>query len=144
MTLNVENVSIHQWKSYAQHSPEGWSSFDTRHCNDVWATKIYKQKLTEVSAPWARPGSTNLANSGRVRSIVMSMSVCLSVRSHNSKTSTAELRQFFCMLPISQHRQRRPSQCCNMLCTAGFVHDVTSSDLHIMALWRIMLIPKRN
>jgi len=70
----------------------------------------------------------NIINSppGGVRSIVMSMSVCLSVRSHNSKTTRPNFTKFFVRIacgPGPDLFWRR----WDTLCTSGFADDVMFS-----------------
>ena len=56
---------------------------------------------------------------GGMQSIVMSMFVCLSVRSHNSKTTQQNFTKVFVHVACA-----RGSVILNSLCTSGFVDDV--------------------
>jgi len=71
---------------------------------------------------------------GRVQDIVMSMHVCLSVRSHNSKTTRLDISKFLCVPygrgSVSLWRR------CDTLCTSGIVNDV------MFSLWHVLCIPK--
>jgi len=58
--------------------------------------------------------------------MAMSMYVCLSVCSHSSKSTSAELHQIFVHVtygPCSVFLRRR----CDTLCTSGYVDDVMFS-----------------
>jgi len=66
----------------------------------------------------------------RLRSIVMSMSaclfVCLSVRSHNSKTTLPNFTKFLCTMPVAVASVLLWRHC-DMLCSSGFTDDVVFS-----------------
>jgi len=62
----------------------------------------------------------------------MSMSVCLSVHSHNTKTTLPNFTIFLCMLPFNPDSVLL-SQRYNTLCNSGFVDDVMISQYGPMA-----------
>jgi len=71
--------------------------------------------------------------------------VCLSVRSHISETNdhTPNLTKFVCMLPVAVSRSFSDG-----VATVGLHYVLPvlwmTSCFYIMALWRVMCIPKRR
>jgi len=78
---------------------------------DHWSVRVFRL----YSVILVRPGA--------VRSIVMSMFVCLSVCPHISKTTWPNSPSFLCMMLVLASPRRR----CDTLSTSGFVDDVMFS-----------------
>ena len=102
-----------------------FNSFKERsHC--LVGPTLYKVRLhhsrTRASVSSVNDASLLLRLRGDVRSIAMSMSVCLSVSSHNSKTTQANFTKCLRMLPYGLvHAQSSYGGVYNML----FIHRVS-------------------